>query len=123
MEKNVESLSVAGGANRDRYWRGCCIRRTQHVAAAIKNSARIYDHAWGMDLAGDYAFGLNLHASLGKNDAVKAASDDHVIPFNLSFDLGALSEDYRLLRMILPFTFPSIRNVPFSCSVPSMVTP
>jgi len=66
------------------------------VAAAIKNSARVNDHAGGVYFAGNHAFGLNLHAALGKDHAVKSARDHHAVAFNLSLDLGAFAENYRL---------------------------
>src|SRR5579859_5760927 len=50
-----------------------------------------------MNFAGNYALGFNLHAALGKNHAVKATGDDHPVPFNLAFDLGAFAENDRLL--------------------------
>lgn len=67
------------------------------MAATVKNSAGVDDHAGRVDLTGDDSLGLNLDAAFGKDDAVKSAGDDNVIAFDLAFYLGAFAEDYRLL--------------------------
>lgn len=73
------------------------------MATSIEDSARINHHARRMNLARDYAFGLNFHAPLRKNNSIKSAGDDHMIPFDLPFDLSAFTEDYGLLGNDIAF--------------------
>ncbi len=65
----------------------------KHVAAAVENRARFHDQAGCMDLASDDGFGLNFHFAGGFDGAVEVAADDHVVAFNLTFDLGMLAKD------------------------------
>src|SRR5215510_13495441 len=50
-----------------------------------------------MHFSGDHALGLNLDAALRENHAVEAAGNHHAVSFDLSFDFGAVAEDYSLL--------------------------
>jgi len=63
------------------------------VAAAVENSTRVDDHAWRMHLSGYHAFGLDFHAALGKNHAIKSARDHHTIPFDLALNPRAFAKD------------------------------
>src|ERR1700676_3049365 len=67
-------------------------RGRQHVAASIENSARLNHKAWRVNLSGHNALGLNFHSALGKNHAIEFASDNDVVPLDLTFDSRALSE-------------------------------
>ena len=67
------------------------------MAAAIEDSARVNDHARGVNLPSNHALGLNLHAPFGKDHAIESAGNHDAVSFNLSLDLGAFPEDYRLL--------------------------
>jgi hypothetical protein len=50
-----------------------------------------------MNFASDYAFCLNLDASLREYHSIEPPGDHHAVPFDLSFDFGAFAQDYRLL--------------------------
>jgi len=76
-----------------------------------------------MNFARHYAFGLNLNAALRKNHTVIAPGNHHAVAFDLAFDLRVSPRIKVCSEMMLPFTLPSIRKVPVSCSVPSIVTP
>ena len=89
-------LGLADGADGNRDWRGRRIRRSEHVAATIKNSAGVDDHAGRMDFARNHTLGLDFYAAFGKDDAVKSTSDDNVIAFDLAFYFGALAQDHGL---------------------------
>jgi hypothetical protein len=67
------------------------------VAAAIEDSARVNDHTGGVNFASNHALGLNLHAAFGKDHTIESAGNHYAIAFNLSLDLGAFPENYRLL--------------------------
>ncbi len=73
------------------------------MAAAIENPSWVDHHAGRMNFARDDAFGLNFHAAFGEDHAVKAAGNDHLVSFNLSFDFGAFAENYRLFRNDVAF--------------------
>jgi len=73
------------------------------VAASIKDSAGIDDHAGRVDFSGDYALGLNLDSTFCENYAVEAPGDDHTVAFDLAFDFGGIAEDYGLLRDDISF--------------------
>jgi hypothetical protein len=92
----ASSSSLADGAdgNGDA---GSGVGGREHVAATVKNSAGIDDHAGRMDFAGDNAFGLNLDAAFGEDDAIEAAGDDYAVAFDLAFDFSAFAKDDRLL--------------------------
>ena len=89
-------LGLADGADGNRDWRGRRIRRSEHVAATIKNSAGVDDHAGRVDFTRNDTLGLDFHAAFCEDDPIKAAGDDYVIPFDLAFDFSAFAEDYRL---------------------------
>ena len=74
------------------------IRRCQHVATAVKNSAWVDHHARGMDFARDNTFGLDFDAALGENHAVKAPGNYHSVSLDLAFNFGPFTEDHGLLR-------------------------
>lgn len=73
------------------------------MAAAVEDSSRLDDQAWRVDFAGDDAFGLNFHAALGEDYAVKSPGDDHLIAFDLAFDLGAFAENQSLIAENIAF--------------------
>ena len=73
------------------------------MAAPIEDAAGINDHAWGVNLTGNNTLGLYLHASLGKDHTIEAPGDHYTVPFDLSLDLGAFTQDNRLLRDDVPF--------------------
>src|ERR1700726_3614048 len=62
------------------------------MAASIENSSRLNDQTRRVDFPGHDSLGLNFHSALGKNHAVKFASDHHVISFDLAFDPRSLSQ-------------------------------
>ena len=68
------------------------------MTAPIEDASGINDHTRRMHLASDDALGLNLHAALRKNHAVKAAGDDDAVAFDLSLDAGTFAEHHSLLR-------------------------
>src|SRR6266478_8416473 len=68
------------------------------MAATVKDSARIDDHARGVNFAGHDALGFDLYTAFRENHAIEAAGDHHAIAFDLSFHLRAFAEDDRLLR-------------------------
>jgi len=73
-----------------------------------------------MDLAGHDTLWLNFNAALGEDDSVVSARNHDAVPFNLPFDFGVFAEDQGLLGDDVPFTFPSMRNVPVtSACLPS----
>jgi len=76
-----------------------------------------------MDLAGHDTLWLNFNAALGEDDSVVSARNHDAVPFNLPFDFGVSPRIKVCSEMTLPFTFPSMRNVPVTVSVPSIVTP
>ena len=67
------------------------------MATSVKNAAGIDDHTGGVHFAGNYAFGFDFHPALRENHAIKTPGDDHAIAFNLALDLGAFSQNHRLL--------------------------
>jgi len=67
-------------------------RRSQHVATPVKDTARFNEEAGRVNLAGDYTFRLNFHATLRKDDPVKSSGYDHLISFNLTLGVGLLAE-------------------------------
>lgn len=73
------------------------------MAAAVENAARFDDQAWRMNFAGDNTFGLNFDPAFCKDDAIKPASDDDLIPFNLAFDLGPFTQNQRLIAEDVSF--------------------
>src|SRR6478672_11860956 len=93
---NQRFLDLAECANRNGDTGGI-IRRSQHVATSIKNSAGIDDQAWRVNFSGDYTFGLDFDAPLGKNHAVVTAGNDHAIALDLTFDFRVLAENQSLL--------------------------
>lgn len=70
----------------------------EHVAAAVKDSARFHDQAWCVDFAGDDGFGLNFDFAGGFYGAVEVAADNDVVAVNLAFHFGMLAEDQGLVR-------------------------
>src|SRR5229473_1030180 len=56
-----------------------------------------------MHFASHHAFRFDLHAALGKNDAIKAAGDYHAVSFNLALDLRAFAENDSLLGNNIAF--------------------
>jgi hypothetical protein len=93
-----QNLSLADCADGNGDWCGRRIRGTEHVAAAVENSAGIDDHAGRVDFTRDDTLCLNFYAALGEDHAVKPAGDYNVIPFDLAFDFGAFAENYSLFR-------------------------
>src|SRR5262245_45290106 len=92
-----EGSAVAGRANRNGYRSGGGVGRSQHMAAAVENSSGINHHTRRMNFSCNHALGLNLHAALRKNHAVKAAGNHYAVAFNLSFDICAVAEHHGLL--------------------------
>ena len=68
------------------------------MASAIKDAARIDDHAWRVNFSRHNTLGLDLHSPLCENHSVKAAGDYHAIAFDLTFDFCALAKNYSLFR-------------------------
>jgi len=73
------------------------------VAATIKNSAGVDDHAGRVDFTRNDAFGLDFYATFCEDDAVKTAGNNYVIAFDLAFYLGAFAENDGLLRNNVAF--------------------
>ena len=70
-----------------------CIRRRQHVAAAVEDAARVNHQARRVNFTGYDAFGLDFDAAFGEDDAVIAPRDHHAIALDLAFDLGVFAQD------------------------------
>ncbi len=66
------------------------------MAATVEDSPGVDDHAGRVNFSGDDALGLDFYAAFCEDHAVKSASDDYVIPFDLAFNFGALTEDHGL---------------------------
>src|SRR5882672_143618 len=73
------------------------VRRAEHEAATIEDSARVNHKTGRVDFSGHDALGLNFHAALREDYAVIASGDDNSISFDLPFDFGIFAEDQRLL--------------------------
>ncbi len=73
------------------------------MATAVENAAGFDYQARGVDFAGDDALRLNFDSPLGEDYAVKPPGDDDLIPFDLAFDLGAFTEDQRLIAENVAF--------------------
>src|SRR5208282_1855252 len=82
------------------------IRRRQHMATPVKNSARVDHHTRRMYLPGHHSLRLNLHAPLGEDYPIEPPRDHHPVPFYLAFNLGVLSKHDRLLRNNIAFHMP-----------------
>ena len=67
------------------------------MAPAVEYSARVDNHAGGVDFTSHHSFGLNFHPALCKDHPVKSSGDDHAISLDLSFDFGRVTENDGLL--------------------------
>src|SRR5882762_817602 len=63
------------------------------MAAPVKNSAGLNHQARRMNFAGNHTLCLDFDSSLGKDDAIEFACNDHAIPFNLAFHLSAFTQN------------------------------
>ena len=68
------------------------------MALAVKDAAGFDYQAGGMDFARYHALGLNFHATLGEDHAIKLPGDHHVISLNLALHPGPFSEDQAVGR-------------------------
>src|SRR6202041_593103 len=85
------------GTNRNDDWsRG--LRRSGHVAAAVKKSAGFHDQTGRENLAGHDGFGLDLDFAFGSHGAMEAAGDNDVIPFDFPFDVRVFAQDQGFVR-------------------------
>src|SRR6478736_8132945 len=73
------------------------------MAPPIKYAARIDHQARRMYFAGNHSLCLNLDSAFGENHSIKAAGDYHTVAFDLSFDLGAFSQNDCLFRNYISF--------------------
>lgn len=73
------------------------------MAATIEDSSRINDHARGVNLSGNDAFGFNLNTPFGKDHTIEAAGNHYTVALDLSLDLRAFAQDDRLLRNDVSF--------------------
>src|ERR1700730_2508334 len=94
---SVNPSSLVSCTNRNSQRLGG-FRCSQHMAAPIKNPARLNHQTWRVDLPGDDPLGLNFYSALGKNHPVKFAGDHHVIPLDLALDPCSLPQGQTVRR-------------------------
>jgi hypothetical protein len=86
------AVSLLTGSNGDGQRLGG-LRRGEHMALPVENTAGLDDQAWGVDLTRDHALGLYLNPALCENDSIEFSGNHHVISFDLPLYPRAFAEN------------------------------